>query len=189
MATYKSRSYTLNTTLRADEQLGAQEATLSLSIPDGKGLAQNDILYFGYLGENTRILSFEIDNSASLASSGLVLDLGNGTTGDCLLDGVSFGNGAITVVQRVDGATADTSANNFADVPYVVLTSRTAIVATVAGAVTGATTSGVRTINLRIRYQYAYPETYVSGVSDQSYPLAGSKTTSEAIKMDYNGNT
>lgn len=188
MATFKSPSYVKGTTLRAQGQVEPQEATFTVTIPDGKGVAQNDVLQFGWLGEDTRILSVELDNSASLATSGITIDIGNGTTGDCLIDGVSFGNGGVTVLQRVDGATADTSANNFADVPYVVLTTRTALVGTIASAVTGATTSGIRTINLRVRYQYAYAESYLSGVSSSSYPLSGSKTYSDAIKMDYNGN-
>lgn len=187
MATYKAHSYVKGTTLRPSNQVEPEEGTFTLTIPDGKAVAQNDVWQFGYLGENVRVLSFEIDNSASLAASGITIDLGNGTTGDCFLDGVSFGNAGVTVVERIDGATADTSANNFADAPYVVLTTKTPIVATVVGSPSSATTSGIRTINLRLRYQYAYPESYLTGVSDVTYPLAGSKVTSDAIKLDYNG--
>jgi hypothetical protein len=189
MATFKSHAYVKGTTLRADGQVEPQEATFTITIPDGKGLAQNDILQFGYLGENLRVLEIELDNSASLASSGLTVDIGDNTTGDCFLDGVSFGNGAVTVLKRADGLTADTSANNFADTPYVIRTARSSIVGTIASAVTGATTSGIRTINLRVKYQYPYAESYVSGVSTSAYPLSGSKTVSDAIKFDYNGNT
>lgn len=187
MATYKSFSYVKGSTLRVSDQVEPEEGTFTVSIPDGKGLASGDVLQFGYLGENVRVLEVELDNSASLASSGLTIDVGNGTTGDCFIDGVSFGNGAVTVISRKDGATADTSANNFADAPYVVLTTRSALVGTIASAVTGATTSGTRNITLRVKYQYAYPETYVSGVSNVTYPLAGTQVTSDAIKLDYNG--
>lgn len=189
MATFKSHAYVKGTTLRADGQDEPQEATFTLTIPDGKGLAQNDILQFGYLGENLRVLSVQMDNSASLASSGLTVDIGDNTTGDCFFDGTSFGNAGVTVIEAIDGATAATNANNFADTPYVIRTARSSIVGTIASAVTGATTSGIRTINLRVRYQYAYPESYVSGVSTSAYPMSGSKTTSDAIKFDYNGNT
>lgn len=189
MATYKSKAFNQKTTWRPNSQIEPEEVTFTVTIPDGKGLAASDILQFGYVGENIRVLSVELDCSGSLAASGLTVDVGDNTTGDCFLDGVSFGNGAASVLVRTDGATADTSANNFADTPYVIRTAKSYLVATIASAVTGATTSGIRTINLRVRGQYAYPESYVSGVSDVTYPLAGAKVTSLAQRFDYNGNT
>lgn len=187
MATYKAHSYLKGTTLRPGSQVDAEEATLTLSIPDGKAVVAADIWQFGYIGEDVRVLSVEIDNSASLAASGITINLGTDAAATAFLSGASFGNGGVTVLEAIDGATAGSSANNFAVTPYVVQTSRKILQAVVGGTIGTPTTSGTRSINLRVRFQYAYPETYVSGVSNVTYPLAGTKSTLDAIRFDYNG--
>lgn len=189
MATYKSTFFQQSARLRPSNAHQPEEATMSIVIPSGTALASGDILKFGNLGENVRVLEVEWDVSSSLATSGLEMKVGTSEDDDCFYASstTGAGNGAATIRKLVNGEEADTSADNFAETPFVVQTSVVDLRITIGGTIVSAVSNTDRTITLRVRYQYAYPDTYVSGVSNSTYPVSGSKSTSNAITLDYNG--
>lgn len=191
MATYKSSSYTKNAVYRPSSQTQPEEATFSITIPAGTALASGDVLKFGRLGENVRINTFqlEMDQFDSNGTAALAGKLGITSSDACLI-------AAATVLQtnttgkknfaRLDGeATANDS---FAVTPFPVQTTVQDLILTLSANAGTAYTTGDRTVTLKIKYQYAYPDTYVVGVSATNYPFSGSKSTAVAATYDYNGN-
>ncbi len=188
MATLKTRTYLGNARLRPSGQNDCEECTLSYTYPVGKAAVNGDVIKFAKLGENVQVLAVEVDVDGSLGASGVTLDVGTDSVTDCFIDGLSFGNGAATARTVVDGLTANTAADAFADGHVLPSTSVRDLQAVFNGAITSAVTNTARTITCRVKYQYAYPNTTLIGVSATNYPFSGSKVTGEPIVDDYNGN-
>ena len=191
MATYKSPAYRKNAVYRPTSQVDPEEATFTISFPAGTNPVNGDVLKFCRLGENVRICQFqlELDQFDSNATAALAGKLGITGSDASLI-------AAATVLQtntsgaknfaRVDGeATANDS---FAVTPFPVSTSVTDVLLTISANAGTAFTTGIRNITLKIKYQYAYPDTYVTGVSATNYPFSGSKNTELSATYDYNGN-
>ncbi len=187
MATYKTSVYLKGAPLRPDGQNDSVECTMSYTYPSGTAVVSGDIIKMARLGENVQVLRVEVDCNSSLAASGVTLDAGTGTTPDCFIDGFSFGNGAADARTVVDGLTAGTAADDFADGHVVASATKEDLQITLAGTIGTAVTNTARTITMRVKYQYAYPDDLVTGVSDPSYPFAGTLVTSPAYVEDYNG--
>jgi hypothetical protein len=188
MATKKTRTYLGNARLRPDGQNDCESITVSYTYQVGEPVVSGDVIKFCKIGENVQVLSVEIDNDSSLAASGTTVDVGTDSVADCFIDGFSFGNGAATARTVVDGLTADTAADAFADGHVLPSTSVRDIQATIGGSIGTAVTNTARTITCRIKYQYAYPNSTLLGVSDPRYPFSGSKVTGAPVIEDYNGN-
>ena len=188
MATKKTRTYLGNARLRPTGQNDCESITLSYTYQIGEPVVSGDIIKFAKLGENVQVLSVEIDNDTSLAASGVTVDVGTSAVTDCFIDGFSFGNGAATARTVVDGLTADTDADAFAGGHVLPSATVVDLQATLAGTIGTAVTATKRTITCRVKYQYAYPDTTLIGVSDPTYPFAGSKVTGVPVVEDYNGN-
>lgn len=189
--TYKSSAYRKNAVYRPTSQVGPEEAVFTITIPDGVGLASGDVLKFARLGENVHVMQFELscDQFDSNATAALAGKLGVTSSDACLL-------ASGTVIQtnttgkknlaRVDGeATANDS---FAVTPYPVQSTVQDLILTLTANPGTSYTTGNRNITLRVKYQNAYQDGWVSGVSATNYPFSGSKNTESAVVFDYNGN-
>lgn len=187
MSTYKSAAFNKGGRVRPESATNAEETTVSYTYPNGTAVVSGDIIKMANLGENVRVLSIELDVDGSLATSGLTTSVGYTGAATAFVNASSaIGNGAASILARIDGeATANDS---FATTPYSVGTSVRELIVTFGGTIVSAVSNTDRVITLRVKHQYAYPDNYVSGVSSPSYPLSGSKSTSNAIVLDYNGN-
>lgn len=207
MATqYKSSSFIKNSRLRPVDQYSPEEATFSIYLPSGTTLANGDTLAFGILGENVIVTQFElimpaIDTNASATLAGRLgtvtyAGAGASQTWTGSQDAVFIA--AATVLQtnttgaknfaRVDGeATANDS---FAVTPYVARTDQRILVLNIsAGAATNNLASNAGTVTLNVKYQYAYADTWQSGVTGvSSSALLGTAVTEQAITYQYNSN-
>lgn len=186
MATYNSGVYLRGTRLRPGDQCECAETTISYTYPIGTAVVSGDIIKFAHIGENVQILEVEIDNNTSLAASGVTVDVGTSAVADCFIDGNSFGNAGATAISVTDGEA--TTADHFADGHVLPSTTVVDLQATLAGSIGTAVTDTARTITIRVKYQYAYPEQYISGVSDATYPFAGNITYAPAEVETYNDN-
>lgn len=192
MATYNSLVYNQNANYRPDEQNGAEELTVTVSIPDGTALASGDIIKFCKIGENVEITSFELnmdefDHNASAALTG---KLGITASDACLLAASTALQTNTTGAKTVSAVGGDkASSGGFAVNPFPVQTSAQTVLLTLDHSAGTAHTTGTRNVTLRIKYQYAYPGTYVTGVTGvSSSNLLGTKTTDVAVVDTYNGN-
>jgi hypothetical protein len=190
MATYNSGVYLNGTRLRPGDQCECAETTISYTFPEGVAVASGDVVKFARIGENVKILSVELNWPAFGASLATGLDVGgDGTTlaVDAFIDGAATSTAIATagVVAKIAGLE---SADTFADgnVPASAVVEDLQM--TVAGAVTTAITNTDRTFTLRVKYQYAYPDQYITGVSDETYPFAGEIEYAPAEVETYNGN-
>lgn len=200
---YKSSAFLKNSRARPDSQYEAEEATFSITLPKNTVLANGDTLAFGILGENVAVTQFSLDMpaidtnaAATLAGRfGTVTYAGAGASQTWTGSQDAVFIAAATVLQnnttgaknfaRVDGeATANDS---FAVTPYVVQTDQRILVLNIsAGAATNNLTTAAQTVNLLVKYQYAYPDTYVNGVTGvSSSNLLGTKTTDQAVVYLY----
>lgn len=201
---YKSSAVLKNSRARPDSQYEAEEATFSITLPQGTVLGVGDTLAFGILGENLNVQQFSLDfpaidtnATATLAGRfGIVqyAGAGNAQTWTGSNDAVFIA--AATVLQtntsgaknfaRLDGE--NTAADSFAVTPYPVQTSQQILVVTIsAAAATNNLANGAQTVNLSVKYQYAYPDTYVSGVTGVSPTnLKGTPVSSQAVVYQYN---
>lgn len=201
MAIFKSPTYVKGSRARPNSQVEAAEFTATVVIPAGTALvATTDVLYFGKLGENVDLISVDI-TSDSLDSTGTT----TGTFGvvpastaktyaavsgvasfNCVLAATAL-NGAAGIVKNIQrfagGGTGDVYAAN----PFPIQTVVSDLVMTIPVVGTQVTTAD-RKITVRCKYQYAYPGSYASGVTDPRYPFAGSVINSAPIGYDYGGN-
>jgi len=205
MATqYKASTFIKNERLRPVDQLSPSEATLSLTLPAGTVLGVGDTLAFGILGENVDVTQFSLDMpaidtnaAATLAGRfGMVTyaGAGNAQTWTGAQDAVFIA--AATVLQtnttgaktfaRLDGEA--TAGDSFAVTPYVAQATQQVLVVTIsAAAATNNLVNGPQTINLFVKYQYAYPDQYVTGVTGVTPSnLLGNKVLSPAAVYTYN---
>lgn len=201
---YKSSAVLKNSRARPDSQYEAEEATFSVTLPTGTVLANGDTIAFGILGENVNVLQFTLDmpaidtnGTATLAGKlGTVTYAGAGNTQTWTGSQDAIFLAAATALQvnttgaknfaRLDGEA--TAADSFAVTPYVTQTDERIIVLNIsAGAATNNLANGPQTINLSVKYQYAYPDQFVSGVTGvSSSNLLGNKVTSQAVVYTYN---
>lgn len=188
--TYNSDVYIKGGRERPNGQDNGNKITATITIPAGVALGVGDILNFCRLGENVRITQFALEAGVfdTNAAATLAVDLGITAVSDCLLDGVVIQtntSGAKTLA-RVGGEA--TAIDAFADEPFPVQTTVQSVFATVTAAAATAATGSMRNISLRAEYDYIFPNTWVTGVSDPTYPFAGSKTTAVEVVDNYNGN-
>jgi len=197
MATFNAATYLKGIKLRPSAQYGPEEATFSITVPgslesganaDGTAgpvvtLASGDVFNFGKLGPNVRVLSVEFDTSPIAATSALV-SVGTSASATNFISG-----GTTTAAIPLLVATQGDTDNGFSAI-FAPSTSTLDLKATL-GTVTGVqTTTGTldRTLNLRVKYQYAYPNLTTVGVTNSTYPLAGAIKYNAAINQTYNGN-
>jgi hypothetical protein len=197
MAVYKTKTYLDNARARPDGQNDAEELTMTYTFPAGVNPVSGDTILFGKIGENIVITQFQLtlDQFDSNATAALAGRLGTTASDACLI-------AAATVLQtnttgkknfaRVDGEA--TAIDSFAVTPYVPQTTVQDLILTFSANAGTAFTTGNRNISLRIKYQYAYTNQFVTGVSDPRYPFdtaAGANTTlvfSPPVVETYNGN-
>lgn len=190
MAIYNSDVYLKGGRERPNGQDNGNKITATITIPAGVALAVSDVLNFIRLGENVRITQFALEVGVfdTNAAATLACDLGITAVTDCLLDGVVIQtntSGAKTI-GRVGGEA--TAIDAFADEPFPAQTTVQSVFATITAAAATAATTLARSITLRAEYDYIFPNTWVTGVSDATYPFAGSKTTEVEVVDSYNGN-
>lgn len=198
---YKSPTYIKGAAARPDSQVGTAQETLTVTIPAGKSLAVDDLIYFGKIGEGIEILTVELtsDPFSSNASPALAASLGcvpsttakvgatvRGVTGYnsiyALTQVISGASSArLNMTKSAGGGTGDTF-NALFPIPTV-KSDLVMVVGTIAAATDLNTVD--RTITLRVDYQYAYPGRYPTGVSDPTYPFAGSVVYGSPIEYNY----
>lgn len=203
MAIYKSNAYIKGAHARPDSQVEAAESTFTVTIPAGVTLAADDLLYFGKLGEGVDVISvaasydsFDSNASAAFDTSLGVVPSSTAKTHTAVTDIVAYqafwpettltsvNNGGRFNIQK-DAGGGTGAVFNIA--PYGVLTVPGDVVMVVGTAAATAVTTE-RSITVRLKYQYAYPGTLITGVSDSTYPWAGSIEYGTPIQYDYNGN-
>lgn len=186
MATRNLPSYEKGTVLRLANQTEAAEASFTLYIPDGSPVVGNGEIYkVVRLGEQHTVLSVSIEVSSSLAASGLTFDAGTDLVADCFIDGAALGNGAGGMVAKIGGLE---TANTFADGYIAASNAKRDLQFTILGAPGTPVTAGVRWITYRVTYGRHLPDTIVAGVTDQTYPFAGSQIVLPGEEFTYNGN-
>jgi len=200
---YKSSSFTKNSRLRPVDQYAPEQATMSVYLPKGTVLGIGDTLAFGIVGENVNILDYNLDmpaidtnGTATLAGRfGTVTYAGAGASQTWTGSQDAIFIAAATVLQTnttgsKNFAGQDGDNSKFAVTPYVVQTDQRILVVTLSAvAATNNLTTAGQTVSLSVSYQYAYPDTYVSGVTGvSSSALLGTAVTDQAVVYTYNGN-
>lgn len=191
MATFKASTYNSSGTLRPIDQYGAAEAVMTISIPDGTALANGDILDFGHLGENVVITHYELDFDKfdSNGTAALKAKLGITASDACLLASTIVQTNTTGAKNLSGSGGSQATSGDFAVNPFPVQTTVQSILATITQNAGTNYTTGTRKVTLRIKYQYAYADQFVSGVTGvSSTNLAGTKVTSDAVVYTYNGN-
>ncbi len=184
MATFNSGTYLKNAVYRPTSVGDALEIVSTITIPNGTGLAQNDILNFCRVGENVRIEGFVLETDDLDTGTSLVMDLGTTATPDCLLDGVGVGQAGGEYIRRSTDATAG---NQFADMPYVVQSTVQTVFATIMTAPAGNPTTD-RNISLKLKLFYTLSETELMGLTGvSSSNLLGTKVFAPSTVYTYNG--
>jgi len=185
MATILAPSYRKGTVLRPADQTQPNEADFTLYFPNGTAAySGGDIVKMIRIGEGVTVLAVELDVNGSLATSGLTLDVGTDLVADCFIDGATIGNAAGGIVTVIGGLP---TTSGFADGYIAPSNAVRDITVSFLGTLTGPVTNTVRSLTMRIKYGYQLPETIVTGVTDQTYPFAGSKIVSPASTFNYNG--
>lgn len=208
MAIYKSATYTKGSRARPDSQVEGAEFTATVIIPAGTPLVANDLLYFGKLGENVDLLIAEItadtlDSTGTTtgtlgvvpastlktyaAVSGVTGAAGSGTANYTSVMVATALNGAAGIPKNIQKFSGGGTGDVFNINPYPILTVVGDLVMAIPVIGTQVTTAD-RKITVRAKYQYAYPGRYPTGVSDPTYPFAGSVVYGNPIGYDYNGN-
>lgn len=203
---YKSSAVLKNSRARPDSQYEAEEATFTVSLPAGYNAASasGDTYAFCILGENVTINRYNIrfpvlDTNATAAFAGklgIVAYAGAGAsqTWTGTNDAALLASG--TVVQTNTTGAKDLSSldgdvatgGGFNTKPFPVQTSQQIVVfnVTANASTNGASATATNDITLTIAYQYAYPDTFVSGVTGvSSSNLLGTKSTSQAVVYLY----
>lgn len=187
--TYKSNVYLENANYRPSGQNEPQELTATILIPDGTALANGDIIKLAKIGDGVEIVSYELnlDQFDSNATAALKAKLGITASDACLL--------ASTIVQtNTSGAFSiaalggdKATSGGFATNPFPVQTTAQDVILTITQNAGTNYTTGDRKVTLRFKYQYAYPDQYVTGVTGvSSSNLLGTKVTSRAVTYTYN---
>lgn len=203
MAIFKSDGYLKNIRLRPDSQVEPAEATFTITVPDGKGVADNDLFYFCKVGENVDILSVDLtvgvlDSNASAAVAGAMgtvpsttaktstaVEAVTGYNSIFTATVLNINSGVAKNIQRfAGGGTGDIFNIN----PFPVSSVVSDLVLVLSASPGTAVTSGDKHITARVKYQYAYPSRVISGVTDSEYPLSGTISYSQPQTYDYNGN-
>lgn len=208
---YNSSAVLKNSRARPDSQVEAEEATFSVYLPQGTTLGIGDVLAFGVLGENVALTQFSLDMpaidtnaTATLAGRlGYVTYAGPGATQAYTgaVAGPATGSdagliAAATVLQtnttgaknfaRLDGEA--TAADSFAVTPFPVQPTQQLLILTISAvAATNNLANGAQTVSLVAKFQYAYPDSFVTGVTGAGASnLLGTKVVSPAVTYQYN---
>lgn len=184
MSTFNSSVYLKNAVYRPTSVDDDLEIVASITIPNGTGLATNDILNFCWVGENVNVQSFIVETSDLDGGTSLVWDLGNTSDPNCFLSGSTIGRSAGEIDRRSTDATAG---NQFAVTPYVVQTTPQAVFATITtGPASNPATD--RTITLKLNLFYALPDTELIGLTGvSSTNLLGTKVYVAPTVYTYGG--
>lgn len=201
MAIYKSNGYIKNARLRPDSQVEPAEASFTVTVPAGTGVADNDLFYFCKIGEGVDIISVDmtvdpLDSNPTAAVRGS-LGVVPATTAktitavetltgqyDSIFDNVilNVNAGVAKNIQRfAGGGTGDIFNVN----PYPIKTAVGDLVLSLDASPNTPITAGQKNITVRVKYQYAYPGRLIVGVSDSTYPWAGSITYGDPIQYTY----
>jgi len=206
---YKSKQYNDNVRFRPDSANEAEEVSLTIQLPQGTVLANGDTLAFGILGENVIVQSYELDMgaidtnaAATLAGRlGVVTYAGAGQTQTWTGSNDAIIIAAATVLQTnttgyksFSGLNSDVSTGGgFAVKPYgdatthaPFSTQQVLVLNISAGAATNNLANGAQNVTLYVKYQYAYPNQFVTSVTGVSPAnLLGTKVTSPAVTYQY----
>lgn len=200
---YKAKALLDNVRFRPDSANEPEEVTMSILLPAGTVLGVGDTLAFGIIGENVDVQQFSLDmpsidtnGTATLAGRfGTVTYAGAGATQTwtgsqdavfiAAATALSPAAGGAKTFARLDGE--GTAIDSFAVTPYVVQTDLRILVLTIsAAAATNNLASNAGTVTLSVKYQYAYPNQFVTGVTGvSSTALLGTKTTAQAVTYQY----
>lgn len=206
---YKASTVLRNVRFRPDSANEPQEVTSTVTLPAGTVLGVGDILAFAILGENVQLTQFTLDNpgidtnatSTFQASFGGVNYAGAGQTQTWTGTGIgasallaaalapwrsSGTQGGATTIARLDGE--NTAADSFATTPYVVQPAQQILFLTVtaAAATNGLSATVPTNLTAMFKYQYAYADQFVSGVTGVSPAnLLGTKVVSPAVTYQY----
>jgi hypothetical protein len=191
MATFKASAFNKNAPLRPEDQYGEYGATMTISIPAGTALANNDILDFGKIGENVVVTHYELDFDKfdSNATAALKAKLGITASDACLLASTIVQTNTTGAKNLSGSGGSQATSGDFAVNPFPTQTTVQSLLATITQNAGTNYTTGTRNVTLRVKYQYAYADQFVSGVTSvSSTNLAGTKVLSDAVTYDYNGN-
>lgn len=187
--TYKSNVYLENANYRPAGQNEAEELTVTVLIPAGTALANGDIIKFAKIGDGVEITSYELvmDQFDSNATAALKGKLGITGSDACLLAS-SIIQTNTTGAKTTAGVSGDVaSSGGFAVNPFPVPTSASDVLLTITQNAGTNYTTGDRKVTFRFKYQYAYPNQYVTGVTGvSSSNLLGTKVTGTAVTYTYN---
>lgn len=203
MAIYQSSVYSKGAPARPPSQVATAEITSTITIPNGTALAVNDLLYFGKIGENVDVTlvdvtcdPFDSNVAATLAGSLGAVPSTTAKT-QAAVAGVTGYNSVFTATTLAQNSGVGKNIQRFAgggtgDVfninPYPIRTVKSDLVMVISAAAATAITNTDRKITVRYKFQYAYPDQLITGVSDSTYPFAGSITYGQPITYNYNGN-
>jgi len=192
MATYVSKQFNDNANYRPAGQNAAEELTVTVTIPAGTALASGDVIKFCKIGDSVEITEFELnlDQFDSNGTAAMTGKLGITASTASLLAASTALQTNTTGAKTVAAVGGDkASSGGFAINPFPVQTSAQTVLLTLDGSPGTAYTTGDRKVTLRIKYQYAYPDNWVDGVTGvSSSNLLGTKTTEKAVVYTYNGN-
>lgn len=184
MSIFNSSVYLKNAVYRPTSVDDDLEIVASITIPNGTGLATNDILNFCWVGENVNVLDFAMEVPDLDTATAIVWDLGNTSDPNCFLSGSTVGRSSGEVYRRSTDATAG---NQFAVTPYVVQTTKQAVFATITTGPTGSPAAD-RSIVLKLNLFYALPDTELIGLTNvTSTNLLGDKVYVAPTVYTYNG--
>lgn len=202
MAIYTSSVYLKGAKARPIDQVSPAEETITITIPTGTSLGVNDLLYFARIGENVDVFQADVtcDPMDSNAAATLAGSLGAvpSTTAktQAAVTGVTGYNSIFTATTLAANSGVGKNIQRFAgggtgDIfninPYPIRTVGSDLVMVVSAAAATAITNTDRKITVRFKYQYAYPDSLIVGVSDPRYPFAGNIVNGQPIIYTYNG--
>lgn len=189
--TIPSSTYLKNAVYRPTSQTEAEQVTVTVTVPAGVTVGVGDILKFCRLGDSVRVNQFQLvpdvfDSNATAACAG---KLGITASDACLLATgtvVNTNAGVAKVFAKFDGEA--TAIDSFAVTPFPVQTSIQELIFTFTAAATTAVLTD-RKMTLTFDFQYAYPDTYISGltgITNAAPSGLGTYATSNALNYTYN---
>lgn len=203
MAIYQSEGYRKNSRLRPDSQVEGAEATFTITVPAGTGVADNDLFYFCKVGENVDIVSVDVtcdplDSAGTAAVAGALgcvvsttaktITAVEAVTGYNSIFTATVLNGNAGVAKNIQRFAGGGTGDIFNINPFPINTAVTDLVLSLSASPTTPITAGDKNITVRVKYQYAYPGRLITGVSNVLYPFSGSITYGQPMQYDYNGN-
>jgi len=190
--TYKTNVYLENANARPDSQNECEELTATILFPDGAQPVSGDVIKLCKIGENVEITAYELvlDKFDSNGTAALAGKLGITASDACLIAASTVLQTNTTGAKTFAAVGGDVATSGgFAVKPFPVQTTAQDVLLTFSASAGTAYTTGDRKITVRIKYQYAYPDQYVTGVTGvSSTNLLGTKSTSQAVVYTYNGN-